>query len=296
MCSQLQGLAFGGDSNASGVVALLELARLFSKLYGSPKSQAKANIVFLLSAGGRLSYLGTKKWIEEQLDNTESSFLSESLFSMSLDLLGDAGESMYVHVSKAPKEKSPMATFFKRLQESGQRHGKKDVTMVQKKINLAEETLSWEHERFTYRRLPAFTVSASNTHKNIKRNSIFDTCNNVEVKSLVKNIAIIAETLASQVFPQLQGKDLEVFTSEFEVSSAFVRSSLSQICNKARSQQLLLTTQRGNIYTLSAFLSTLESTLKRFVRQTELHHFKLDKKEPEAAFFEPFSSTMTIYK
>jgi len=111
----------------------------------------------------------------------------------------------------------------------------------------------------------------------------------------LKKITIIAETLASQVFPQLQGKELEIFTSELKVSKTFVQSQLSQICSKARAQQLLLTQLRGNTHTLPSFLSTLESTLKRFVRQTELHHFKLDKKETEVIFYEPFSSTMTIY-
>ena len=49
------------------------------------------------------------------------------------------------------------------------------VNMVHKKINLAEDYLAWEHERFSIRRLPAVTVSHLNSHKNARRNTVLDT-------------------------------------------------------------------------------------------------------------------------
>jgi len=45
----LQSLSFGADSNGSGVVALLELARLFAKLYASSRSHARYVSVLYLS-------------------------------------------------------------------------------------------------------------------------------------------------------------------------------------------------------------------------------------------------------
>lgn len=46
--------------------------------------------------------------------------------------------------------------------------------MVHKKINLADDFLAWEHERFSIKRLPAFTISHFNSHKDPDRSTILD--------------------------------------------------------------------------------------------------------------------------
>ena len=51
----------GSDSNGSGIVALLEIARLFSLLYSNPKTRGRYNLLFGLTSGGPYNYNGTQK-------------------------------------------------------------------------------------------------------------------------------------------------------------------------------------------------------------------------------------------
>lgn len=83
MYSYLQELSFGADSNGSGVIMLLELARMFSKLYSKTETQPRYNLVFLLPGGGKLSYLGSKKWIEDQSESADQSDESSVLLQVS---------------------------------------------------------------------------------------------------------------------------------------------------------------------------------------------------------------------
>ena len=77
------------------------------------------------------------------------------------------------------------------------------VEMVHKKINLADEKLAWEHERFSIRRLPAFTASGMSGPNNQERNTILDTEKSVEPQSLQRHTRVISEALACSIYPKL---------------------------------------------------------------------------------------------
>lgn len=51
-------MSTGVDSNGSGVIGVLELARIFAKLYADVKTKGKYNIVFVLTGAGSLNYAG----------------------------------------------------------------------------------------------------------------------------------------------------------------------------------------------------------------------------------------------
>lgn len=46
---------------------------------------------------------------------------------------------------------------------------------VHKKINLANEQLAWEHEKFSLNKIPAFTLSHYASHRNAERSTMTDT-------------------------------------------------------------------------------------------------------------------------
>jgi len=68
--------------------------------------------------------------------------------------------TLYMHVSKPPKDGTYMNNFYKQLRTIGQKYNNVNVEGVHKKINLADVLLAWEHERFSMKRMPAFTISS----------------------------------------------------------------------------------------------------------------------------------------
>nr|CAD7406799.1 unnamed protein product [Timema cristinae]CAD7429340.1 unnamed protein product [Timema monikensis] len=128
-------LAMGADSNGSGVAMLMELARLFSQLYSSSKTHARHNIVFVLSAMGKLNYLGSKKWLEDQLDGGDGGLIQDASFVLCLDTLA-SNDGLYLHVSKPPKEGSPGAHFLKDLVETV------DMDLLTRNTHILVESLA----------------------------------------------------------------------------------------------------------------------------------------------------------
>ena len=104
-------MSYGADSNGSGVGMLLEILRLLSDLAASSKEQPRANVLFLLSGGGKLNFQGSKRWLEEQLEGLDAGSLQDSDFTLCLDTVGSE-DTLYMHVSKPPKEGSAGAVFY----------------------------------------------------------------------------------------------------------------------------------------------------------------------------------------
>jgi hypothetical protein len=105
-----------------------------------------------------------------------------------------------VHVSKPPKENSSGGLFYKELKTVSQALNTINVEGVHKKINLAEETLAWEHERYSIRRLPAATLSTLKSHEDPVRATILDIATEGQVDRLYKHTQVVAEALAHHIY------------------------------------------------------------------------------------------------
>ncbi|KAI5101176.1 nicalin-1 precursor, partial [Silurus meridionalis] len=299
-------LSYGADSNGSGVAVLLELARLFSRLYSHKRTHAGYNLLFFLSGGGKFNYQGTKRWLEDNLDHTESSLLQDNVaFVLCLDTLGN-GDNLYLHVSKPPKEGTPQHALLRELQTIvSEQYLELKFSMVHKKINLADDTLAWEHERFGIRRLPAFTLSHLETHRSSMRNSIMDmrsvsltSCRSVcvpvthvDLKKLSRNTKLIAEALARVVYNLTEkgtNGDLEIFTEQMQVQEDQLLSLVNWLSAQPRAAQL--------VDKDSSVVSTLEYYLGRYLKDVRRHFVKADKRDPEFVFYDQLKQTMNAYR
>lgn len=102
------GLSYGANSDASGIVAVLEIVRMLGKVVRTQKSSPKTDIIILLSSGGKFNFFGTKKWLEEQTDTTEGSLTGRIQYAVCFDGIGGQFPPN-VYVSRPPKEGSPTA-------------------------------------------------------------------------------------------------------------------------------------------------------------------------------------------
>uniref|UniRef100_U3KHI7 BOS complex subunit NCLN n=1 Tax=Ficedula albicollis TaxID=59894 RepID=U3KHI7_FICAL len=285
-------LSHGADSNGSGISVLLELARLFSRLYTYRRTHAGYNLLFFASGGGKFNYQGTKRWLEDNLDHTDSSLLQDNVaFVLCLDTLG-RGNSLHLHVSKPPKEGTLQHAFLRELETVvASQFPEVKFSMVHKKINLAEDMLAWEHERFAIRRLPAFTISHLESHRDSLRSSIMDRRARIDTKALTRNTQIIAEALTRVIYNLTEKgapADMQIFTDQMQIQQEQLESVMDWLSSQPRAAQL--------IDKDSTFLNTLEYCMGRYLKDVKQHHVKADKRDPEFVFYDQLKQVMNAYR
>jgi len=275
-------LPTGVNSNGSGLAVLLELARIFGKMYASSKSRPPMRIAFLLSSGGALNYFGTKKWLESHLDqDSQIELLNDVPFVACLDTLSGY-DKLRMHVSKPPKADSHAGKFLANLGEN--------VEVVHKKINLADELLAWEHERFSIRRLPALTLSGLKTHDNGERSDVLD--NYADPEALYQHVKKIGEALACTLYNNApESCTGNVLTGSLAPSRELIASWIDIVSETPRFASM--TAGKNDL-----FVQTLLSAMKSSVGSDNVRavNAKRDSREPEFVLYDGTHTTITAYK
>uniref|UniRef100_H3C2U5 Nicalin n=1 Tax=Tetraodon nigroviridis TaxID=99883 RepID=H3C2U5_TETNG len=289
-------LSYGADSNGSGVTILLELARLFHKLYSSTHTRPPFHLMFSLTGGGKYNFLGTKRWIEENLDHAESSLLQDNVaFVLCLDTLANSDE-LYMHVSRPPKPGTPIHTFIQLLRRViSSRFPWVKVGLIHKKINLVDSSVSWEHERYSLRKIPGFTLSRLEDPRSEHRVSILDTLSQVDLRKLKRNGIVVAEALARYMYnlsdKKGSPKDLQVFKGQMEFHDSRMSSLMSVLTSVPRATQLL--DKEPNHILL---VDSLEHEFKHYLQQVYRHTFQQDKRDPDITFFDQMNQPVVMYR
>ncbi|KAL1449054.1 hypothetical protein WDU94_000291 [Cyamophila willieti] len=261
-------LAMGADNNGSGLVALFELVRLFSTLFGQPRSHAPYNLVFLVSGGGKYNYLATKKFLDEEMEEIGRNVD----FVLCLEGLASSPDAVNFFVSKPPKPGTPVDKFYQIFSKVAsakqqQHHSSSspspsplNITVKHKKINLQDAWLAWEHEHFSMRKYRAFTLSALENHKDIRRNTILDTKDSLDIPTLTRNIEILAESLASYVY---NIQDSSIFQSSLKVEKDSILSHIAYLSHTRRSVQLSPSNSKRN-----PLVDNFSWMLSKYLKQT----------------------------
>lgn len=86
-------LASSSTTTTSSSVILLELARVFNKLYSQPRTQSNYNILFVLTSGGHFNHMGSKQWLNQVDDRIVKSLE----FVLCIDSLGVGKKNSFMN-------------------------------------------------------------------------------------------------------------------------------------------------------------------------------------------------------
>ncbi|KAG7564417.1 Nicastrin [Arabidopsis suecica] len=275
-------LSVGSDSNGSGVVALLEVARLFSVLYSNPKTRGRYNLLFALTSGGPYNYEGTQKWLKS-LDQR----MRESIdYAICLNSVGSWDSELLIHVSKPP-DNAYIKQIFEGFSNVAEDLGFQ-VALKHKKINISNSRVAWEHEQFSRLRVTAATISELSTPPELLENagSLSDTRQLVSEDAIIKGVKLVAESLAKHIYGH-QGKDIKIFAddSSLAVNPFYVRSWLDLLSQTPRVAPFLSKNE--------PLIMALKKELEDYTAEVSVQHESLDG---SFTFYDSTKASLNIYQ
>ena len=191
-------LPHGINSNGSGILALLELIRIISKLYENYESIIKYDILFVLTSGGNENFKGTEQFI----NNLEPSINENLQYVLCLDSIGSLNEkdNLYLHLSRYPREYEVTPNKLYNIFNLTAKNMDINLNYIKKKVFLSEDFVPWEHEQFSKKKIISATLSTLNSPpENIFTRNLF-TDIEIDLNVVSKNIKFIVESLIQFLF------------------------------------------------------------------------------------------------
>jgi len=281
------GLATGADSNGSGVVALLELARLYSRLYRGAKTQGEYNILFLLTGAGRMNFVDTKLWLEK----ADPRLLETIEFAICLDSIG-TGQGLNFHVSRSEKKDQKTKQIYDAFSSTAAQMNI-PFEIVIKKINISSDVVPWQHEHFSRKHI--LSASLSNLEKpmpHMSRSNIFDT--QVQFDILTRNIKFVAEGLSRYIY-NLNKPNISIFADDLALSSDFISSWTQAISRYPRMMPYLST--KAKDAKESVLITGLEKELSKHVADVSRKTVILSKEDSQDyIFYDKMLATLSAFR
>ncbi|KAL6205254.1 hypothetical protein ACLB2K_022516 [Fragaria x ananassa] len=275
-------LSVGSDSNGSGVVALLEIARLFSVLYSNPKTRGRYNLLFGLTSGGPYNYNGTYKWLRS-FDQR----LRESVdYTICLNSVGSWDKELWLHVSKPP-ENAYIKQIFEGFSDVAEELGI-TVGLKHKKINISNSRVAWEHEQFSRLRVTAATLSELSVAPELLEStgSLLDGRLFVDETAVIKSVKLVAESLARHIYGH-KGKNIQIFAenSSLAVNPSYIKSWLDLLSQTPRVAPFLSKSD--------PFILALKKELEDHTDEVNVQHEVLDG---VFTFYDPTRASLNVYQ
>lgn len=274
-----------GGGNWSGAVALLSLIRLFKSLYKHPATRPELNMLFLLTGGSGLDFMGLKQWLK----TADIRILDSVEFVISLDELSGlmTEEGLYLHYSKPPKDQI-VADWYQRFERAADMEGLK-LNMVHKKINLALPYMTWEHEHVAQQRLLGATLSGQKEGTDpMLRSSVLDGSQLVDRETLHKAIKIVGSAIADRLYKE-EGREFPAYIN--------LTDSLSE--RRIHFIQKWLHSM-GHAPRMAPFTSPLdpfgESILKFLKANTDRGSYSTSRMDPDYVFYDGIKVEVGAYK
>jgi hypothetical protein len=269
-------LTRGLETNGSGAIALLELARLFQLLYASPQTRGAYNLLFVLTSGGRLNYEGARHWIQK-LDHKTLDHLQ---FVLCLESLGS--DQLFMHVAQKSTDENVIRLFREFTSTAATLNT--TIEFSHKKIDVASREIAWEHEAFARKNIQSATLSKFvKPVPQITRSSAIDL--KLDQQALKQNVKLIAEALGKFIYP-IKVKDVEIFSGSLSISDRFMNAWVDTLSQYSRA--IPFTTKNSNV------VINLKNTLSQLSNDVTLQEF-----EPKTSTFKFYGNgevQMSVYK